>query len=135
MRAVADANVVVAAALNPSGTPRRAVDFPLERRAIVLSAAIVAEIEDVLARPYITARIATDDRALLLKSLIERAQFAVTRESIDICRDPKDNKYIEAALAAEARFVVTGDKDLLVLDPWREIRFLSPRDFLAKLGD
>jgi putative PIN family toxin of toxin-antitoxin system len=133
LRAVADANVVVAAALNPFSTPRRVIDLLLRTRSSVRTASTIAEFEDVLARPYLSARLAPSDRASLLQRLGEPALSAVPKERIDACRDPKDNKYIEAALASEAEFVVTGDKDLLVLDRWRQIGLLPPCDFLAEL--
>jgi len=47
------------------------------------------------------------------------------------CRDPKDNKYLELALAAGAETIVSGDDDLLVLDPWRGARIMRPADYLA----
>ena len=47
------------------------------------------------------------------------------------CRDPADDIYLELALAAGADVIVSGDRDLLVLDPWRDVRILAPADFLA----
>jgi uncharacterized protein len=47
------------------------------------------------------------------------------------CRDRKDNKYLELALAATAEVIVSSDLDLLELDPWRGVRIMRPRDFLA----
>ena len=53
-------------------------------------------------------------------------------ESIRICRDPKDDKFLEAAISGSAEFIVTGDHDLLSLDPFRGIHILSPAGFLAR---
>ena len=47
------------------------------------------------------------------------------------CRDAKDNKYLELALAAGAETIVSGDFDLLVLHPWRGVRILDPAGYLA----
>jgi predicted nucleic acid-binding protein len=47
------------------------------------------------------------------------------------CRDPKDAKYLELALAAGAETIVSSDDDLLVLHPWRGVRVLRPADYLA----
>ena len=49
---------------------------------------------------------------------------------ITACRDPKDNKFLEAAIAARADVIVTGDADLLALHPFRGIPILSPAAFL-----
>jgi putative PIN family toxin of toxin-antitoxin system len=53
-------------------------------------------------------------------------------EIITDCRDPKDNKFLELAVEANASCIVTGDKDLLVLDPFRGIPILTAADFLKK---
>lgn len=51
-------------------------------------------------------------------------------ESITACRDPKDNKFLELAVAANASCVITGDKDPLVLNPFRGIPILNAVDFM-----
>ncbi|MEO8716332.1 MAG: hypothetical protein ABI369_15105 [Acetobacteraceae bacterium] len=40
-------------------------------------------------------------------------------------------KYLELALAAGAETIVSSDDDLIVLDPWREVRILRPVSYLA----
>ena len=52
-------------------------------------------------------------------------------ETITDCRDPKDNKFLELAVASNAPFIITGDDDLLVLNPYRDINILKSGDFLA----
>ena len=52
-------------------------------------------------------------------------------ERVNDCRDKKDNKYLELALAAGAATIVSGDTDLLDLDPWRGVRILRPADYVA----
>jgi predicted nucleic acid-binding protein len=49
---------------------------------------------------------------------------------INSCRDPKDNKFLEVAVSGQATQLITGDADLLVLDPFQGIRILSPQEFL-----
>lgn len=48
------------------------------------------------------------------------------------CRDPKDNKFLEVALSCCAIFLVSGDKDLRDLSPYKGIEVLTPTDFLQK---
>jgi uncharacterized protein len=50
---------------------------------------------------------------------------------VQACRDPRDDKFLHAALNGEAEAIVTGDQDLLVLDPFHGVRILSPAAFLA----
>lgn len=51
-------------------------------------------------------------------------------ETVDVVRDPDDNRLIEAALAGDADVVVTGDQDLLILQAVGKVRIMTPRDFL-----
>ena len=50
--------------------------------------------------------------------------------SVQVCRDPKDDRILELAVNGNAAYIVTGDADLLVLNPFRGIEILRPADFL-----
>jgi len=52
-------------------------------------------------------------------------------EPVNVCRDPKDDRILELALNGDAGVIVTGDMDLLVLDPFRGVRIVTPTEFLA----
>jgi putative PIN family toxin of toxin-antitoxin system len=96
-----------------------------------LSAPIEDEIRQVLHRPRLAGYINVELRAELFDMLRTRAvRFEPTVRVVD-CRDPKDNKYLELALAAGAGVIVSSDEDLLVLDPWRGVRILRPAQYLG----
>jgi len=48
------------------------------------------------------------------------------------CQDPSDNKFLEVALNGRADLILTGDAELLALDPWREIAILTPSEYLKR---
>ena len=52
-------------------------------------------------------------------------------ERVEICRDPRDDKFLELALAGRADFLLTGDADLLALHPFRGTTILTPTAYLA----
>jgi len=58
------------------------------------------------------------------------AFFSETLEAITDCRDPEDNKFLELAVSANASCIITGDKDLLILHPFRNIPILNAVDFI-----
>jgi len=58
-------------------------------------------------------------------------EFAVTTEQITACRDPKDNHVLETAIDGHAPCILSGDNDLLVLNPFRDIPILGPSQFLS----
>jgi uncharacterized protein len=59
------------------------------------------------------------------------AVWFVPSERVADCRDPKDDRYLELALAAGAAFIISSDDDLIVLHPWRGVSILSPAAYLA----
>jgi predicted nucleic acid-binding protein len=65
--------------------------------------------------------------------LAAAALWVEPSEKITDCRDPKDNCYLELALAAQATAIVSGDEDLLVLNPWRGVKVLRPSRFLETI--
>ena len=129
-----DANTVVSAALKPNGVPRRAVEAARAKGIIALSEIVYGEIAEVLARPKF-ARVLTDDRHREILELLNAAALWIEpTATVRDCRDSKDNCYLELALAADATAIVSGDRDLLVLHPWRGIQLLRPAEFLNELG-
>ena len=55
-------------------------------------------------------------------------------QTIRVCRDPKDDKFLELAVSGSATHIVSGDQDLLDLHPFRGISIVSPRRFLHDVG-
>ena len=132
MRAVLDANVLIAALLSPSGAPAHILSRWLAGEFdLVVSEGLLAELERALAYPKLRARIAPEDAAEFLSFLQNTAVHvsdppAPPRRS----RDPGDD-YLLALAEGEKAMVVSGDQHLLELGDRFPIR--SPRDFLEAL--
>jgi hypothetical protein len=128
---VFDASAVVSAALKADSVPERALLHAEEVDVFALSVSVAAEITEVLGRAKFAAAVPRRRRESLLKILRGAAIWFEPTERVTDCRDPKDNKYLELALAAGAETIVSGDDDLLVLHPWRSVRILRPTDYLS----
>ena len=128
---VFDASALVSAALKAGSVPERALLRAEEVDVLALSSAVDAEIADVLSRPKFARAMSPLRRQRFLEILRSVAVWFEPTVRVTDSRDDKDNKYLELALAAGAETIVTGDQDLLVLDPWRGVRILSPVDYLA----
>ena len=116
-----DTNVLISAALISGSRADVCVRGTLLRRVpLFFSAATFAELEEVLMRAKFDRYIPRKNREALLSVWRDAAIFVpstVIREPVADCRDVSDNKFLELALATEAKVIVTGDPDLLVLDP------------------
>jgi putative PIN family toxin of toxin-antitoxin system len=136
MRAVLDTGVLVSAFISRQGAPGQVLAAARSGRLKPLfSAAMLDELLDVLSRPHMQRKyhIGLDEVEALLHFLQARGEPVVPREVVRDCRDPKDNKFLEAALAGQADCLVTGDEDLRVLHPWRGIAILTPAQLVEQL--
>ena len=128
---VFDASSIVGAALKADSVPERALLRAEETDVFALSPAVDAEIAEVLGRPKFARLLPEAHRERVLDILRSAALWFEPTERVTDCRDAKDNKYLELAVAAGAEIVVSSDDDLLVLHPWRGVRILRPVDYLA----
>jgi uncharacterized protein len=129
-RFVFDTNVVVSALLTKKSVARDALDKARMEGEILLSIAVIEELHDALSRPAFDDYIDEEDRLKFLVLLVKEATLVEITERIKECRDPKDDKFLELAVNGNASLVVSGDKDLQVLHPFRNIPILSPREFI-----
>lgn len=138
MRVVLDTNVVISATLIRGGNEDRILRA-WRRGAfeLVLSPAILAEMARALSYERLRqARWMTEAETLgLLQALGEEAVLVSGRPAVRISRDPEDDKFISAALEAQAEYVVSGDKDLLAVGAHRGVRVISPAAFLTVLRE
>ncbi len=123
---------MVSAALKVRSLPAQVIASLETRNRVALSQPVFSEIEGVLSRPKFSRLIAVRERIRILNALTIVATWYEPSQIVRDCRDIRDNIYLELALAAQADAIISGDEDLLVLDPWRGIPVLSPAAFLGR---
>lgn len=133
-RIVIDTNVVVSALIFTESTAMKAFKASKIKGMILISSDILLEISEVLSRPKFDRYISTKIREDFLASLYREAEVIEITETVESCRDPKDNKFLEVAISGNASYIITGDKDLLELHPFRGIPILTPKDFLQVIS-
>ena len=94
----------------------------------------IAELNEVFRRPRFDKYVTEALRLEFLAALVRETEVIEVVDSVTQCRDPRDNKSLELALSGKASHIVTGDSDLLVLHPFRDIAIVSPQSFLAIPG-
>jgi putative PIN family toxin of toxin-antitoxin system len=130
LKFVIDTNVLISAALFSQSKPRLALDKVQEEGVLLLSGAVFAELESVLYRTKFDRYISLSKRSEFLEDLLKSSQFIEPNQSITICRDEKDNKYLELAVSGKATAIITGDEDLLVLNPFQSVQISTVQEFL-----
>lgn len=136
MRAVVDTNILVRAVIKPQGSVGPVLQR-LRRReyTLLLSRATLDEMVDVLHRPRLRVKYGLSESALraVIRLVVLRSELVQPDEQVAVCRDPKDDKFLDVALAGQADVIVSGDEDLLILDPYAGIPIVSSSQFLAML--
>ena len=133
MRLIFDCNVVVSALLNDSSPSGQAVlKAKSSSVTLLLSNSVFAEMIDVLMRPKFDRYASKELRQLFLEEYeILSTKIKITNH-VQACRDSKDDMYLELALSGNADCIVTGDLDLLVLNPFEHIPIITPKEFLDR---
>lgn len=133
MRVVLDTNVMVSALLVRGGN-EDCILRAWRRRAyeLVTSPEILAELARVLLYPKLrkASHMTEAEVTFYIEAVAHESLLAEKGPKIALCRDPDDNKFLEAAVHSRARFLVTGDKDLLDLRSVRSVKIVRPVSFL-----
>jgi putative PIN family toxin of toxin-antitoxin system len=130
LRCVFDTNVYVSAAILADSKPRRTLDLALQRGRVLLSFAVLTEVYEVLARKQFRRYVNDEDIRLFLRTLTRETVSVDVNVRIAACRDSSDDKFLELAVSGSATHIITGDSDLLELDPFQGIRIIRPQTFL-----
>ena len=130
MRVVIDTNVWISRLLLADSLAAKAADKALARSDVMVSEATVEELADVLSRQKFDRYLSVHDRERFIRSLLQIATMVPVLSKVSDCRDPKDNRFLALAFDSESDLILSGDYDLLDLNPWRGISIVSPRTFL-----
>jgi len=130
-RFVLDTGVLVSAVLLPRSVPRKAVDFAFAHGIVLASADTIGELDEVLRRSKFNRYLLEEERLMFLSGFIRDAEMVNVTERVTECRDPKDAMFLELAVSGSATCIVSGDSDLLVLNPFRGVSILTPKECIS----
>ncbi len=130
---VFDTNTLISATLLKNSIPRKALLKAFEIGILCISNDTLNELIAVIFRKKFDKYFLNDNERLwIIEKLETNSKTFKPTISITDCRDPKDNKFLELAVTAKSNFIITGDDDLLVLNPFRGISILSASNFLKE---
>jgi putative PIN family toxin of toxin-antitoxin system len=133
-RCVFDTNTVVSATLFRGSIPEQALFLALSINTVLMSQELADELNDVLSRAGFDRYTDRENREEFLQDLVRQAESVEITVPVRACRDPNDDKILELATNGDADYIVTGDDDLLVMNPSRGIVIIRPSEFLALVG-
>ncbi|NJL48429.1 MAG: putative toxin-antitoxin system toxin component, PIN family [Leptolyngbyaceae cyanobacterium SM2_5_2] len=131
LRFVVDTNTFISSVLIASSVPDLAIQKARRTGILLFSDVTFEELSQVILRPKLDRYVAIDPRVEFIARLREEAEQVDIQERIVACRDPKDDQFLEVAINGNASCMITGDQDLLVLHPFRNLEIVSPAQFLT----
>jgi len=131
---VIDTNVLVSSALFPASIPGKAFDHAQLADTLLFSELTFEELREVLNRPKFERYLDGVRRDRFLSRLRAAGSFPDIRRMVQICRDPKDDKFLDVAINGGAELIVTGDADLLALHPFEDVEIITPTAYLTRVG-
>ncbi len=130
MKVVLDCNVIVSFLISPGeniSKIRGSIYANLYK--LLISEDILNEIKAILTELELRGYISSLDIESLIKFILSNSIFINIVTHVAICRDPKDNKYLECSKDGKANYLVSGDADLLVIKRFIYTRIVNPPDF------
>ena len=131
MKVVIDTNVYLSH-FRFGGLPSRVCLFCLEEADVFISDFIITEVESILSKKF---GLTAPYLELVKQTFLESTERVVPTNPLpDLCRDSDDNNILQLAQFVKADYLITGDKDLLVLETFDACRILTPKTFAESVG-
>lgn len=132
-----DTNALISAVIDAKSGAARAFETAKRKHNLFISKETIAELKNVIERRKFDRYFIGNDinrRADFLNDYQKSAQLVEVTETATECRDKDDNKFLSLALSVGADIIVSGDNDLLVLNPYRNIKIITIRQYTNEDG-
>ena len=128
---IVDTNLLISSVLRENSTP----DIGLQKieslnGVLVFSSITFEELENVMRRPKFDKYVSLERREKALSFIAQLGLFVIPQKHFTHCRDLKDNKFLDAAVAGKVTALITGDRDLLDLEDIEGIPIITMAIFL-----
>jgi len=130
-RVLVDTNILISALLAPAGKPAEVIRrLAAAEATLLLSRVTFLKLATRLARPKFHRYWTVEQMDRYLAWLAELSEWVKPSIHISDCRDADDNRFLEVLVAGEGELLITGDPDLLELDPYEGKSIMTPTQFL-----
>lgn len=131
MNIILDTNIIISAVCFPFSKPRQILNLAKENGKILLSDATFDELKGTLLKIKFDKYINKELRLSFLSEFKKISQIVSITDNFTLCRDSKDDKFLDLAACGLADYLITGDSDLLVLNPFGQTQIINPESFLV----
>ena len=134
MRLVLDTNVYISKLLSPAGRVGQTFDYIVHAQLEqLMSNATLQELQRKLAAPKFRRYFSPLAAGIYFSRIQEAATIIEVTTELTVCADPDDDMLFELATDGQADYIISGDQKVLALDPFGQVRVVSPRGFVEEL--
>lgn len=131
VKVILDTNILISA-LGFGGKPRAILQLVLDNQIkAITSSTLLAEFEDVVTKKF---PILSYNFELINKQIKKKFKIVKPKESLQIVKDDDDNRVLEAAVEGKCNYIITGDKELLDLTSYKDIKIITADQFFGFFG-
>ncbi|BAQ60912.1 hypothetical protein GM3708_1318 [Geminocystis sp. NIES-3708] len=131
LRLVLDTNIFISALLSKKSIPFKVVNFAFNHHILLTSDETLTEVKRVLNRQKFDKYLSKEERYIFLTKFMKTAEKVVITKRFNACLDSKDNCFLDLAVSGKANFLISGDDDLLVLNPFENIPIITANVFAS----
>lgn len=124
-----DTNVLISAALIKNSPTESALKKAIGYGMLAFSSQTFDELVEILKRPKFEKYLKESERKEFLINILSVSQLVNPSRNFEICRDSRDNIFLDLIFESRADYLITGDQDLLVLGFFESAKIISPADF------
>lgn len=132
MTVIFDCNVLLDASIFKARDSRLSLERSKKADAIIASQKTFEEFRSVSLRSKFDKYVTLEVRLEFILEIQALIKMIHVRHTFTVCRDPKDDMYLELALSGKADCIITNDEDLLALDTFENIPIITPKEFLDR---
>jgi putative PIN family toxin of toxin-antitoxin system len=129
---VIDTNVLVSSILIKKSSSDATLKKVRNLGNLLFSEATLHELQTTLSRSKFDKYVSLQVRSEFIFRLRLESELVEIVERVYLCRDEKDNKFLEVAINGKADYLITGDNDLLVLRPFQDVKIMTINEFLSQ---
>jgi putative PIN family toxin of toxin-antitoxin system len=129
---VIDTNVLVSSVLIKKSSSDAALKKARSLGSLLFSEATFQELQITLSRSKFDKYVSLQVRSEFIFRLRLESELVEILERVDLCRDEKDNKFLEVAINGKADYLITGDNDLFVLRSFQDVKIITINEFLCE---
>lgn len=131
MRVVFDTNTLISAIIKKGSVPDLAFTQAVLFHEVLVSLKSLEELNEILQRKKFDVYLKEASRYEFYKSFIQVSKLIKITSKVTVCRDAKDNKFLELCIDGKADYLITGDNDLLILNYFGSTKIVTPVIFVS----